>query len=76
MVVGTYVFICFYEFRNSCSIDLTGAAANGCYDVRDPLDLAVVAAAAARRLRRLPLVERAPGHGSSWVTPARWPWAD
>ena len=46
MVVGTYVFICFYEFRNSCSIDLTGAAANGCYDVRDPLDLAVVAAAA------------------------------
>lgn len=47
MVVGTYVFICFYEFRNSCSnIDLPSAALEGCYQVRDPLDLAVVAAAA------------------------------
>ena len=46
MVVGTYVFICFYEFRNSCSGELAGAAINGCYQVRDPLDLAVVAAAA------------------------------
>ena len=46
MAVGTYVFICFYEFRNSCTADLSGAAVNGCYNVRDPLDLAVVAAAA------------------------------
>ena len=46
MVLGTYVFICFYQFRNSCSFDLIGAAANGCYNVRDPLDIAVVAAAA------------------------------
>jgi phospho-N-acetylmuramoyl-pentapeptide-transferase len=46
MVLGTYVFICFYQFRNSCGFDLTGAAANGCYNVRDPLDIAVVAAAA------------------------------
>ncbi len=46
MVLGTYVFICFYQFRNSCSFDLVGAAANGCYAVRDPLDIAVVAAAA------------------------------
>ncbi len=46
MVLGTYVFICFYQFRNSCTFDPVGAAANGCYDVRDPLDIAVVAAAA------------------------------
>ena len=46
MVLGTYVFICFYQFRNSCTFDPSGAAAHGCYNVRDPLDIAVVAAAA------------------------------
>jgi phospho-N-acetylmuramoyl-pentapeptide-transferase len=42
MVLGTYVIIGFWQFRNSC------AAANipGCYQVRDPLDVALVAAAA------------------------------
>ncbi|WP_090482142.1 phospho-N-acetylmuramoyl-pentapeptide-transferase [Nakamurella panacisegetis] len=42
MVLGTYVFICFFQFRNTCN----AAAALGCYQVRDPLDVAVVAAAA------------------------------
>jgi phospho-N-acetylmuramoyl-pentapeptide-transferase len=42
MVFGTYVVICFWQFRNDC----TSFASAGCYDVRDPLDLAVVAAAA------------------------------
>jgi phospho-N-acetylmuramoyl-pentapeptide-transferase len=46
MVLGTYVFICFYQFRNSCGSLLSSTAAQGCYQVRDPLDLAVVAAAA------------------------------
>ena len=46
MVLGTYVFICFYQFRNSCGSLLSSATAQGCYEVRDPLDLAVVAAAA------------------------------
>jgi len=51
MVLITYVFICFYEFRNACPLpglksDITAAALNGCYSVRDPLDIAVVAAAA------------------------------
>lgn len=46
MVLGTYVVIAFYQFRNSCSGLLTDAAAGGCYEVRDPLDVAVVAAAA------------------------------
>ncbi|MEO7124766.1 MAG: phospho-N-acetylmuramoyl-pentapeptide-transferase [Nakamurella sp.] len=46
MVLGTYVFIAFFQFRTSCSSVLSQAAAGGCYDVRDPLDIALVAAAA------------------------------
>lgn len=41
IVLGAYALITFWQFRNSCSI----AAARGCYDVRDPLDLAILAAA-------------------------------
>ncbi|MGI8697013.1 MAG: phospho-N-acetylmuramoyl-pentapeptide-transferase [Mycobacteriales bacterium] len=43
MVLGSYVIITFYEFRNGCG---AAAATSGCYQVRDPLDLALVAAAA------------------------------
>ena len=46
MVLGTYVVIGFFQFRNSCFAVISDAAKNGCYDVRDPLDLAVVTAAA------------------------------
>ncbi|AEA25003.1 phospho-N-acetylmuramoyl-pentapeptide-transferase [Pseudonocardia benzenivorans] len=42
MVLGTYTIIGFWQFRNSCAL----TAAAGCYEVRDPLDVAVVAAAA------------------------------
>ena len=42
MVFGTYVVITFYQFRNSCSTIQRA----GCYEVRVPLDLALVAAAA------------------------------
>ena len=42
MVLATYVIIGFWQFRNSCA--LSGVA--GCYQVRDPLDVALVAAAA------------------------------
>ncbi|MGH3450137.1 MAG: phospho-N-acetylmuramoyl-pentapeptide-transferase [Haloechinothrix sp.] len=42
MVLGTYVVISFWQARLSCSATPQPA----CYDVRDPLDLAVVAAAA------------------------------
>jgi phospho-N-acetylmuramoyl-pentapeptide-transferase len=42
MVFGTYVVITFWQFRYNCSVD----ADAGCYVVRDPLDLAVIAAAA------------------------------
>ena len=46
MVLGTYVFIGFFKLRNSCSNELAKAVVNGCYDIRDPLDIATVAAAA------------------------------
>jgi len=42
MVLGTYTIIGFWQFRNSCAV----TAAAGCYEVRDPLDVALVAAAA------------------------------
>ncbi|MBB4682792.1 phospho-N-acetylmuramoyl-pentapeptide-transferase [Amycolatopsis jiangsuensis] len=42
MVLATYVVISFWQARISCSEQPVPA----CYDVRDPLDLAVVAAAA------------------------------
>jgi phospho-N-acetylmuramoyl-pentapeptide-transferase len=42
MVFGSYVVIAFWQFGNSCTITPGGS----CYDVRDPLDLAIIAAAA------------------------------
>jgi phospho-N-acetylmuramoyl-pentapeptide-transferase len=41
MVFGVYIVISFWQFRYDC-----GKLSPGCYDVRDPLDLAIVAAAA------------------------------
>jgi phospho-N-acetylmuramoyl-pentapeptide-transferase len=46
MVFGTYVVISFYQFRNACGAATGVAVKAGCYTVRDPLDLALVAAAA------------------------------
>lgn len=43
MILGAYVIINFYEFRNACGMPGTGS---GCYQARDPLDLALLAAAA------------------------------
>jgi phospho-N-acetylmuramoyl-pentapeptide-transferase len=41
MVFGAYTLICIWQFNQSC----TSALAPKCYDVRDPYDLAVMAAA-------------------------------
>ncbi|AHH96333.1 phospho-N-acetylmuramoyl-pentapeptide-transferase [Kutzneria viridogrisea] len=41
MVLATYVIISFWQFHNTCLKSVPG-----CYEVRDPLDVAVVAAAA------------------------------
>ena len=43
MVTAAYVLITFWQYRNDCA---TGPSL-GCYNVRDPLDLALVAAATA-----------------------------
>jgi phospho-N-acetylmuramoyl-pentapeptide-transferase len=43
MVLATYVLIGYWQFRNLC---LPPEANPGCYSVRDPLDVAIVAAAA------------------------------
>jgi phospho-N-acetylmuramoyl-pentapeptide-transferase len=43
MVAAAYVLITFWQFRNSCAV----TPGPGCYQVRDPLDLALVAAATA-----------------------------
>jgi phospho-N-acetylmuramoyl-pentapeptide-transferase len=43
MVAAAYVLITFWQFRNTCAI----TPGPGCYHVRDPLDLALVAAATA-----------------------------
>jgi phospho-N-acetylmuramoyl-pentapeptide-transferase len=44
MVFASYVLVGVWQFGQSCAL-ATGALASKCYDVRDPLDLAVVAAA-------------------------------
>lgn len=43
MVSAAYVLITFWQFRNACAT----APGLGCYNVRDPLDLALIAAATA-----------------------------
>lgn len=42
LAIGAYVIIAFWQFNQSCQV-YPGKA--GCYEVRDPLDLAVIAAA-------------------------------
>ncbi|MCG7258922.1 MULTISPECIES: phospho-N-acetylmuramoyl-pentapeptide-transferase [unclassified Corynebacterium] len=41
IVMGTYVLITFWQFRNSCAV----SAQTACYAVRDPLDLSMLASA-------------------------------
>jgi len=44
MVFASYILVGVWQFGQSCAL-ATGVLASKCYDVRDPLDLAVVAAA-------------------------------
>ena len=43
LVLGAYVIITFWQYRNACET----SPGQGCYDVRDPLDLALICAAGA-----------------------------
>jgi len=49
--LASYIFIGFWQFNQSCySVTLDESVANACYEVRDPIDLAVIAAAVAGSL--------------------------
>ncbi len=49
--LSSYIFIGFWQFNQSCySTSLDESVANACYEVRDPLDLAVIAATVAGSL--------------------------
>ena len=43
LALGAYVIITFWQYRNACET----SAGQGCYDVRDPLDLALLCGAGA-----------------------------
>ena len=47
MVLGSYVLVTFWQYRNACSGGPKEGAdvSAGCYNVRDPLDLALIAVA-------------------------------
>lgn len=49
LAIGSYIIIGFWQFNQSCFSQLSKSIDSGnmykCYDVRDPLDLAIVAAA-------------------------------
>ncbi|MBM7367111.1 phospho-N-acetylmuramoyl-pentapeptide-transferase [Gordonia hydrophobica] len=47
LVMGAYVLITFWQYRNPCApLPANAENASACYDVRDPLDLAIIAVAA------------------------------
>lgn len=51
IVIGAYSLIAFWQFKQSCAGDGDGAAAiGGCYEVRDPFSLAIIAASFAAGL--------------------------
>ncbi len=47
MVLGSYVLVTFFQFVNACAggAKLLSEIPTGCYQVRDPLDLAIIAVA-------------------------------
>ncbi|MEU6808393.1 phospho-N-acetylmuramoyl-pentapeptide-transferase [Streptomyces sp. NPDC046831] len=45
LVFGAYTFIGVWQFQESCANSMTLTNPNACFEVRDPLDLAVVASA-------------------------------
>ncbi len=62
IVVGAYSVIAFWQFKQPC-IGGDPDALGGCYEVRDPFNLAIIAAVGRRQPHRVPLVERAQGEG-------------
>ena len=72
LVIGSYMAIAFWQYRHWCATPSTHG--NYCYDVRDPLEMALIAGAAAGALLRLPVVEHVTGahlHGRHRLHGAR-----
>ena len=67
MVFGAYMLVNIWQNNQSCAI----SPGNACYEVRDPLDLAVVAAAITGACFGFLWWNASPA-ASSWATPARW----
>ncbi|WP_458244127.1 hypothetical protein, partial [Streptomyces sp. MAI_2237] len=61
LVFGAYTFIGVWQFQESCANAQTLTNPGACYEVRDPLDLAVIASALMGALSRLPVVEHLAG---------------
>ena len=72
MVFGAYTLIVNIWQNNQCCATAPGAGQ--CYEVRDPLDLAVVAAALTGACFGFLWWNASPAR-SSWATPARCRWA-
>ena len=71
MVSAAYVLITFWQYRNACAT----APGLGCYNVRDPLDLALIAAASAGACIGFLWWNAAPAKifmGDTGVVGARW----
>ncbi|MEV4717309.1 phospho-N-acetylmuramoyl-pentapeptide-transferase [Micromonospora noduli] len=47
LVLGAYALIGFWQYRHWCADDAYGRVNDYCYQVRDPLEIAIIAAAAA-----------------------------
>ena len=75
LAIGSFVIIGFWQFNQSCfSENLNPSDAYRCYDVRDPLDIAIVATAIVGGAHRIPLVEHEPRahlHGRHRLARAR-----
>ena len=71
MVLGAYALIAFWQYRHWCA-DPSYTAADYCYEVRDPLEIAMIAGGGGRRPASASCGGTPPRRGSSWATPARW----
>ena len=61
MVLGAYALIAFWQYRHWCADPNYGRRDAYCYDVRDPLEIALIAGAAAGACVGLPVVEHVAG---------------
>ena len=74
MVFGAYTLIGVWQTNQSCNYGHDTMVPTTCYQVRDPRDLAMIAAALMGGLLRVSVVERITGQDLHGGTPVPWPW--